>query len=283
MTHYATLGVAENATADEIKKAYRSLASKHHPDKGGDTQKFQEIQAAYAVLEDPNKRAQYDNERRGNNGFRFTVNGQDMSHMPPGMEDIFGRFGFNFGDPFSHVRQHQQPRRNKDMRFDLHLNLADTLQPQKRIVNLKTTNGSEQTVEVDIPLGIHQNATIKYPGLGDNFFSTLPRGDLLVNILINPDPKFQISGYDLFTHIDISCLDAIIGCEHEFNTLDNKIFNLTVPLGTQAGTKFKIPAQGLYTSNQSQRGNLYLITNITVPTNLTSQQIEMIRQITTTK
>ena len=98
MTHYATLGVGENANADEIKKAYRKLASQHHPDKGGDTVKFQEIQTAYDTLHDPAKREQYDYERKNPSGMRFTVNGQDFGGgMPPGMEDMFRNFGFNFG------------------------------------------------------------------------------------------------------------------------------------------------------------------------------------------
>jgi len=281
-THYETLGVSESATQDEIKKAYRSLASKNHPDKGGDTAKFQSIQAAYAAIETPEKREQYDAERRNPGGFRFNVNGQPMNGVPPGMEDIFRNFGFGFGhdDPFAQFRQqHRQPRRNKDLRIEIQIPLVDTLESQKKVVSLRTTNGDTQTVEVDIPRGVHPNSVIKYPGLGDNMFSTIPRGDLHVHFNIIPDPRFQISGYDLVTGIDINCLNAIIGCTQEFETLDGKVFSITIPAGTQPGTKFKVPAQGLYSTNQTQRGNLHLIANITVPMNLTSSQLETVKQL----
>lgn len=278
-THYETLGVSETATQDEIKKAYRSLASKHHPDKGGDTAKFQEIQAAYAILEDANKRAQYDHERRNPNmgGFRFNMNGHEMNGVPPEMADLFRNFGFSFGDGF---HRPQQPKRNKDLRIAIPINLVDTLEAHKRIVEFRTTNGQAQTVEVDIPKGVHTHTNIKYPNLGDNFFATLPRGDLIVEFRIIPDSRFEISGYDLVTRLDINCLDAIIGTEQEFVTLDNKTFSITIPAGTQTGTKFKVPSQGLYAMNQQMRGNLYLIANITVPTNLSNDQLETIRQLT---
>lgn len=100
MTHYSTLGVADTATPDEIKKAYRKLAGQYHPDKeGGDKTRFQEVQKAYEVLSDPQKKQQYDMERSGRlpGGFRFTVNGQDVDRVPGGMDDLFRNFGFNFG------------------------------------------------------------------------------------------------------------------------------------------------------------------------------------------
>lgn len=282
MTHYETLGVSEAASQDEIKKAYRALASKNHPDKGGDTAKFQEIQAAYAAVETPEKREQYDAERRNPGGFRF-ANQASHGGMPPGMEDLFKNFGFSFNnrqDPFAQFNQQQ--RRNKDIRVGIKLNLADTLEQRKQIVSVQTTNGGRQTVEVEVPRGIQSGNQIKYANLGDDFFTSLPRGDLYVEFAILPHPKFQVSGYDLFTQVDINCLNAIIGCEVEFNTLDGKTFSLTVPPGTQPGTKFKIGAQGLYAMNQSMRGNLYLIANVTVPTKLTESQLDSIRQITTT-
>jgi molecular chaperone DnaJ len=83
--------------------------------------------------------------------------------------------------------------------------------------------------------------------------------------------------------LDINCLDAIIGCEQEFTTLDNKTFSITIPAGTQMGTKFKVPAQGLYSAQQQQRGNLYLIANIFVPTNLNQEQLDIVRTLTTPK
>lgn len=281
-THYETLGLTESATQDEIKRAYRSLASKNHPDKGGDTAKFQEIQAAYAAIETPEKRAQYDAERQGM-GQRYQFNDFGNSHSDMDINDILRNFGFSFGDAFMRQRHEQQPRRNKDLRINLPVHLVDSLDTSKRVVSIKTTRGEEQTVEIEVPRGVHNNTIIKYPGLGDNFFTSLPRGDLHVHFHLLSDPRFEVSGYDLVAALDINCLDAIIGCEQEFTTLDNKTFSITIPAGTQMGTKFKVPAQGLYSAQQQQRGNLYLIANIFVPTNLNQEQLDIVRTLTTPK
>jgi len=281
-THYETLGLTESATQDEIKRAYRSLASKNHPDKGGDTAKFQEIQAAYAAIETPEKRAQYDAERQGM-GQRYQFNDFGNSHSDMDINDILRNFGFSFGDSFMRQRHEPPPRRNKDLRINLPVHLVDSLDTSKRVVSIKTTRGEEQTVEIEVPRGVHNNTIIKYPGLGDNFFTSLPRGDLHVHFHLLSDPRFEVSGYDLVAALDINCLDAIIGCEQEFTTLDNKTFSITIPAGTQMGTKFKVPAQGLYSAQQQQRGNLYLIANIFVPTNLNQEQLDIVRTLTTPK
>lgn len=281
-THYETLGLTESATQDEIKRAYRSLASKNHPDKGGDTAKFQEIQAAYAAIETPEKRAQYDAERQGM-GQRYQFNDFGNSHSDMDINDILRNFGFSFGDAFMRQRHEPPPRRNKDLRINLPVHLVDSLDTSKRVVSIKTTRGEEQTVEIEVPRGVHNNTIIKYPGLGDNFFTSLPRGDLHVHFHLLSDPRFEVSGYDLVAALDINCLDAIIGCEQEFTTLDNKTFSITIPAGTQMGTKFKVPAQGLYSAQQQQRGNLYLIANIFVPTNLNQEQLDIVRTLTTPK
>lgn len=272
MSHYDTLGVPKTATPNEIKKAYRKLASQHHPDKGGDTAMFQKIEEAYRVLSDPAKKEEYDNPSQ-RHGFRDFKDG-----MPPGMEDVFRQFGFHFGG----FRQ-QQPKRNKDLRVDIVVQLADTLVQKTQVISLQTTNGTRETVSVDIPRGVQHGLQLKYSGLGDNFFTNLPRGDLYVRIIVQPHPKFQVHGIDLLTTIDINCLNAIIGCEQSFVSLDGKEFTLKVPPGTQPGSKFKVGGHGLYAMNQEERGNLYLVANVTVPTDLSAEQIETIRKITPTK
>ena len=261
MTHYATLGVAENASPEEIKKAYRRLASQHHPDKGGDTQRFQEIQTAYDVLSDSSRRQQYDMQRQGPGpGFRFTVNGQEMSGMPGGMEDLLRGFGFNFGggfpggDPFGHVRQ---PRRNKDLRIDIPVTLASTFEEQKKTISVQTTNGHRETVEVTIPRGVTTGTQIKYSGLGDNFFGSLARGDLYVNFVVTPPPGYFIDGLDIITTAEVDCLDAITGGELEVAGIDDTKFSLSIPAGIQHGTMLRIAGHGIWLLNSSQSCLLY--------------------------
>lgn len=276
MSHYQTLGITENATADEIKKAYRKLASQHHPDKGGDTAKFQEIQIAYDVLSDINKKAQYDN-RNTAQPFKWEHFGDDQNIN---INDIFRNFGFPGGhDPFSQFRHQHAPRRNKDLRINLQISLKDTLVQTNKTISVQTTNGERQTVEVSIPKGITTDTQIKYTGLGDNLFNTLPRGDLYVNIVVTGDPTFEVKDLDLHTKFTVNCLEAIVGTEYEITTIDDRKFLLTIPAGTQPGTKFRIAGQGLYRLNTEIRGDLYAEMAVSIPKNLPQEQLDFIKNL----
>jgi len=262
MTHYDTLGVTEKATPDEIKKAYRRLASQHHPDKGGDTKKFQEIQTAYDIISDANRRQQYDMNRHvgtGNANFQWNTGNID---------EIFKNFGFGGGDPFGQFR-HPQQRRNKDLQIDIAVPLVTTLDDQSRLVSVATSNGSRETLEVKIPRGINTGTSIKYSGLGDNLFNTLPRGDLYVRFTVAPAENFVVQGIDLYTEVVVNSLVAIVGGEATIKGLNGSEFIIKIPEGTQPGIKFRIPGQGLYQLNSIHRGNLYaevaLVTPIVTP------------------
>lgn len=277
MTHYATLGVAENASPDEIKRAYRKLAGQHHPDKGGDTAAFQRIQEAYSVIGDEGKRAQYDAERRGGGGFRFTVNGQPFEHHfgGGGMDDIFAQFGFNpFGDPFGRA----QPRRNKDLRIKIQVDLRDTLEEQTKTITVKTTNNDDVTVEVKIPRGVTTGTTVKYTGLGDNLFTTLPRGDLYIQFEVRRNNNYEVHGIDLLTDISINSIEALVGCEKTVTGLDNKEFKVAIPSGTQPNSKLRLMGQGLWAMNQNVRGNLLININVVTPV-LTEAQMQLAKQL----
>lgn len=268
--HYTTLGVAENATPDEIKKAYRKLASSHHPDKGGDAEKFKAIQVAYDTIGDATKRAEYDHIRK----FGGQAH-QQMHGMPPDMADILRGFGFGDG-----MFRRTQPRRNKDIQVVVTLTLEETLAKTTKNLVIQTTS-NKHSVSIDIPRGVPPGGTIKYPGLGDDFIADLPRGDLYIRISISEHKQFHTDGINLWMAIDINCLSAIIGSSARITSLDGTEFELTIPPGTQHNTKFKIQNQGLYAPNQSIRGSLYVIANIVIPKNLPSSQIETIKQLIT--
>jgi curved DNA-binding protein len=269
-THYETLGLTESATQDEIKRAYRSLASKNHPDKGGDTAKFQEIQSAYAAIETPEKRAQYDAERRNPFAGRAQFSESDVD-----LSDLFRHFNFGGHDPFAHMRQ---PRRNKDLKIDISLPLDLTLQENIKTISVQTTTGHRETVEVKIPRGVAHGTVIKYSGLGDNMFNTIPRGDLHIHVHVHNSPNYMVNGVDLYTKFSVNCLLAIAGGETIITTIDNKTFSLTIPPGTQPGVKFRIPGQGLYQLNSDIRGHLYAEMNVSVPT-LSTEQLEIARSL----
>jgi DnaJ-class molecular chaperone len=277
MTYYEILGVGDTATADEIKRSYRKLASHHHPDKGGDKSRFQEIQQAYDTLSDASKRQQYDMQRNGMGapgGMQFQWHSSDMGH--PDLSEIFRNFGFG-GDPFAHVRQQQ--RRNKDLRIEIPLPLASTLEEQTKTVSVQTTNGHRETVEVKIPRGITTGTQIKYAGLGDNLFNTLPRGDLYVQFTVQNVEGYVANGIDLYHRVSVNCLNAIVGVETIVDGLDGKKFAVTIPAGTQHSARFRIPKQGLYVLNSAHRGDLYIEVDMTVPQDLTPDQLETIKNL----
>ena len=173
-------------------------------------------------------------------------------------------------------------RRNKDLRIDINIDLKDTLQDQTKTVSVLTTNGSRETVEVNIPRGITSSTNIRYSGLGDNLFNTIPRGDLYVQINVNNDNNFNVIGIDLYTKISVNCLLAIVGGTAMVTGLDNTQFVITIPKGTQPNTKFRIPNQGLYQLNSNNRGHLYVEMAVTIPQDLTEEQLQIVKSLTNT-
>lgn len=276
MDYYSILGVPRGASEEEIKKAYRKLAMQHHPDRtGGDDTKFKQIQEAYDTLGDAGKRQQYDNPQP--QGFHFNFN-----HGPGGFADLndilnqaFGRGGFQ--DPFAHMRGHQ--RRNKDLRVQIQIELADTMQETSKTISVQTTNGQRHTVEVKIPRGVQNGSSIKYAGLGDNFFETIPRGDLYVIVLVNQDPRYEVHDLDLVYEAQINCFEAVLGQTIEVGSIENKVFQINIPAGTQSGAVFRVPNQGLYALGTNHRGNLLVRLRVVIPTNLSTQNLDLVRQI----
>ena len=276
---YETLGVPKGASESEIKKAYRKLAGQHHPDKGGDTHKFQEIQSAYETLSDPQKRQQHDNpnpfaqHHQGSNGSHFEFNFGGGA----GPEDIFQQF---FSQGFGHnpFQRQQQSRRNKDLRINLQITLAETLTDIHKSVSVQTTKGERFNVEVRIPRGVGNGTTIKYSQLGDNFFDTLTRGDLYVIINTIADQRFEQHGLNLVSNLEIDCIQAMTGCDKIIQGIDGREFNIKIPKACQYGTKFGLQGQGLYQMNADVRGDL--IVNVTVKTPvLNDDQLNILRNI----
>jgi DnaJ-class molecular chaperone len=272
--YYQLLGIDRNATQADVKRAYRKLATQHHPDKGGDTAKFQELQKAYETLHDPAKRQNYDNPSPFHNQpgghhthFEFNFGGSP--------NDIFSQF---FSQGFAGHRQHSQTRKNKDLRTTISVTLASTLENQIQTINVQSTKGDVFTVDVSIPQGASDGITIKYSGMGDNFFETLTRGDLYVIINVIANNNFQIHGINLVTNLEINTMEAMLGTEKEVTGLDNKTYLINIPPGCQFGAKFGLSGQGLCNLNTPIRGDL--IVNVLIKTLiLTSDQDTQLRNL----
>ena len=255
--YYAALGVPKTATADEIKKAFRKLASQHHPDKGGDTKKFQAIQEAYATLGDEQKRAEYDNPRPQFSGF----------HGHPGGVNINDIFGQMFGQQFA--QQHQHPRRGH-VRMTLWISLLDVATGGKRTVSLGTQSGVS-AVEIEIPLGIMDGDNVQYEGIG-------PGGsDRVVQFRVSPDRKWQRDGLNLTQEVRIDIWNLILGGDLTIDTLTGKTLSTRIPARTQPGTVLRLRAQGLR-DRAGQTGDILVRVQTFLPEQIAPEIIEAIQK-----
>lgn len=275
--YFNILGVAATASDDDIKKAYRSLAMKHHPDRGGDQAKFQEIQEAYAILSDPQKRAEWDMQRQGrhNSGSFFDFNFGHPQGDPFDLHNIFRNFQQG-GEAFGGFRQQ---RRNRDLKVVVDLDLASTLEPQTKHISVQHLNGHRETVTAEVPRGVSSSMQMKYAGHGDRSYSDLPPGDLYISFRVLRHPDFNIEGLDLVRAIKLNCIDAITGTTLTITGLDGKQFSWNVPVGTQNGSRFRIAQQGLWSVEHPVRGSLILHIDLAVPSNLTAEQLIALEKI----
>ena len=257
--HYSTLGIQRGATPDEIKKAYRKMASAHHPDKGGDKAKFQEIQAAYETLSDDSKRQQYDNPNQFNHA-NFRVDGFDFN-------SIFNMFGQQFAQ--------QQPQgrspRQQHTRMSLWITLQDVAQGGSRAVNVGTQHGT-MTIEIEIPLGIEDGANVQYSGIG-------PGGtDLIVNFRIHPNPKWQRNGLQLTMDHPVSVWDCLVGGETEIKDILGNQIAITIPQLTQPNSMLRLKGKGLRNRN-GEVGDLLVRIQAKMPQSIDADLIERIKQV----
>lgn len=265
--YYSILGVGRNAGADDIKKAYRKMASQHHPDKGGDTAKFQQIEEAYRVLGDDNARAQYDNPQP--QGY------QQFGGFPPGFEDIFRNFG-PFGDIFGHAHRHA---RNKTINLQTTISLEDAYFGKELVANVVLPSGRDQMLNVKIPAGIQDNTTLRLSGLGDDSHPNMPRGDIHLTIQIQPHHTFQRSGDDLLQNVNVSIWDALLGETIRVSSIDQRTFDVKLPEGIQHDQIVSIPDCGMPVMNNSKKGRLLLKISLVMPNVLTDEQKTLIKKI----
>jgi curved DNA-binding protein len=253
MDHYAVLGVSKSSTPDEIKKAYRKLASQHHPDKGGDTAKFQQIQEAYAVLSDPDKKAAYDNpQQQFQQGFGFNYSGD--------INDLFNQI-FNGGRP--------GPGRKPMLRTNVAASLLESYHGSKQILKIQTQKGL-RVIDINIPMGIKTGDQIRYDNILDNNVS------LMVEFNVLPDLKFERKNYDLYSNQSISVLDLIVGTSFEFETISGKKVMVNVKPKTQPHVQLRLPGQGMPIYNSGNYGDQLILIKPYIPDNIDTEIVDAI-------
>lgn len=252
MDYYQILGVNENASQDEIRSAYKKLAMKNHPDRGGDTKRFQEISQAYDTLSDDNKRQEYDASRHGFNQFN--------GHNPfGGIHDIFS---FTFGQGFANFQQ-QGMRRNKDLTIRIGITLRQSFTGTQIEAKYNSINGKSNNIVIDIPAGIATGQTIRYQGLGDDSIPNVPRGNLNVTVIVEEDPRFSRMNADLHSYLDLNLMEAMTGCKKDFFHIDGTILPIQIRPGVTNGTEFCANGRGFRMANGA--GNLYIKLHVKIP------------------
>jgi DnaJ-class molecular chaperone len=261
MDHYSVLGVSKTATPDEIKKAYRKLASQHHPDKGGDKVKFQEIQSAYDVLGDPQKRQHYDNPQpQGFQGFTGHPGGFAWNVDGMNLNDIFGTI-FNQG--------HQRGPRQQIYRTQIDVSLLEAYHGTNKILELNTMTG-KRLIDIKVPKGVSQNDQIRFDNVLDN------NGILVAIFNILPDLRFERRGNDLYCHQSVSVLDLLTGNDFHFKTIDGKELNVSIKPKTQPYVNIRLSGFGMPIANSSMYGDQYILLKPYIPDNIDQDIIDSI-------
>ena len=267
MDHYTTLGVSQSASQEDIKRAYRTLAKQNHPDNGGDAEDFKRINQAYSIIGDAAKRKSYDQGTTKNTSTNYNF---DTDNMHDFFRDIFGASaGF-------HHSQYTQPK-NKDLRITLNVTLDSILKPQRKTVHLKTGR-SDKTVEVDIPAGVNNGATIRYRGYGQDVLTRAPNGDLVVTIRVHTVNGFDRDGNNLHSKLTVDAVDAMLGTTAEFENIDGNKVLVKLPVGVQPGQQLRLLGKGLPATQYNTVGDLILTVHISINKNLSEAQKDILEK-----
>jgi curved DNA-binding protein len=267
MDYYSILDIPRTASQEDIKRAYRKLAMRYHPDRpDGDSEKFKQINEAHDTLSDPQKRAAYDNPQP-----QYRFNSADFG---PNFDDVFSQaFGFGF-------RGKPEPRvRNRDIQIQYSIALSDCFTGKEVSIAYHLPNGKRKELDVTIPPGVKNGDTMRFEGYGDDSNSNIPPGSLLMRIQVVAPPNWNVDGMDISTTKQTSIFDLISGGELLIDTPEGKTLNLTIPRGSQSGTTFSVSGYGLPNIKTGRRGNMYIKVIGKVPTIKDDEILQKIKEI----
>ena len=301
---YAVLGVSKSASVEEIRKAYKKLSRDNHPDrKPGDaaaSEKFKQVQEAWDVLGDAQKRQQYDQYGTtfGPNGpqFRGGPRSGNAGGGPVDLGDLFGGGQVDLGDLFGNMfggagsgqspfgRQggrKQRASKGEDIPAEIEIPFVVAAEGGMHEVQLDR-GGLIERLSVKIPAGVGSGSVIRLSGQGQAGRGGGPAGDLLVTIKVAPHPYFRREGSDLFVDVPITVSEAALGAKVEVPTLSEGRMMVTIPAGTSSGAKLRLRGKGVLDHKSRERGDLYVIIKLMLPPKLSPEARELFQQIAVT-
>jgi curved DNA-binding protein len=304
--YYETLGLPKTATADEIKSAFRKLARKYHPDVAKDKkaaeEKFKQINEAYEVLSDPQKRRKYDELGEnwnqpggfqpppqwgggpGGGGFQRysgTDGGVEFEFNGTGFSDFFEQFfgGGRGRSDFGGFGQRQPgAERGSDVEADIMVPLEEALNGAKRTVSLRRSGSNKvESYQVKIPRGVHEGQRIRLAGQGEAGERGGKSGDLFLRVRLARHPDFTVEANNLIHEVKLAPWQAVLGMELKVPTLEGSV-KMKIPPGTQSGQRFRLRERGL-PSASGRRGDLFVEVLVQVPKKITEKEKELWREL----
>jgi len=295
--YYKILGVAKTASQAEIKKAYRALAKKYHPDKNkGDKtaeEKFKDVSEAYEVLGDEEKRKQYDqlgsnwrqyqNAGGGFGGRQQQYGGQggfggfDSDMFGGGFSDFFQQFfggggGGSFGQQGG--RRGHGPSKGQDYEAEMEITLQEAYQGTSRLINLHN-----QQLRITTKPGVADGQVLRIKGKGAPAAAGGTPGDLYIKVFVKPDPNFERQGSDIYTSLPLDMYTAILGGDAHVRTLSGQL-KLKIPAGTQNGKTLRLRGKGMPVYGKpDQHGDLYVKINVELPTHLSDEERDLLQKL----
>ncbi|MDX1763237.1 MAG: DnaJ C-terminal domain-containing protein [bacterium] len=287
--YYKVLGVSRKATDEEIKKSYRKLARKYHPDVNVGSQeaeaRFKELSEAYEVLGDPEKKKQYDLFGFAGPQGEGPSSGTHRYQTPPGFEGFDFSFsrggagGANFQDIFADLfggargARATGPIKGQDVQYTMEIGFEDAVKGLTTRINV-----NHDTLSVKIPPGVDTGSKVRVAGKGEPGINNGPRGDLYIITKVRSHPYFERKGDNIYLELPISFAEAALGAKLRVPTLDG-MTQLTIPPGTQSGQKLRLKGKGVPHLRGGGRGDQFVVIRVTVPRDLDARSEQLVRDL----